>query len=393
MDCRGRLLIVVPRFPPAYGGAELFTYQIAKIMVREGIDVTVMTMRLSCEHPEEEMVDNIRVLRIGKGNWGIWGSCISLPASIFRNRNSFDSILIVGVDLYSFSSALTGKAVRKRIAVRPATSLDLHPTPPELQYLFKSRFVRATYGMTKRLIIRMLILFADLWIALSDEILDEMKNAGIDSNRIQKIPNGVDTERFSPINDTEKEELKERFQIPDGSIVLLYCGRIVKRKRLELLLNAFSTLVREHSEIHLLIVGSGNMQPDSTEEEVEKAVTRFPGNLTWVKNASDTSIFYQMADIFVLPSEREGMPNVLLEAMSTGLACIASSIGGVVDILDHESDGLLFFRESNLLIYLKHLLIDTEHRKFMGKFAREKILHKFNIVDSCGQYIHALIGR
>ena len=179
---------------------------------------------------------------------------------------------------------------------------------------------------------------------------------GIHPGVISVIPNYVDTELFIPEEprSTEKPEIT-------------FVGRLSSPKVPDLLIEAVADL-----DVRVNIIGSG---PDRNQfESIAKGVRadiQFHGNVP----SSEVAKFLQRSTLFVLPTVLEGQPKALLEAMSTGLAVVASSAPGVTDVIDDGKTGILAentmgaFREA-----ITGLLGDSNRRSELGKSARAYVL-------------------
>jgi len=141
----------------------------------------------------------------------------------------------------------------------------------------------------------------------------------------------------------DRVQLRARFGIPGGSKVLVTAGIINRGKNIEFLLRCLSRI--RMNNLFLFIVGEGSTKADLGYKNYLKELTNTFG-LTekviftgWLKNSEILDIF-RAADLFILPSKQEGMPNVILEAMGMDLLCIGSNIPGIKDILQYQD--LLF---------------------------------------------------
>lgn len=185
------------------------------------------------------------------------------------------------------------------------------------------------------------------------------------SERITYIPNGISAD-FLKI---------DRANLPEQKVKnILFVGSLIPRKNAELAIKCCSHRLLDNNTT-LTIVGDGE-QKGSLESYcqitgISKQV-KFMGNLT--PNALPS--IYASADLFILTSLSEGRPNVLLEAMSSSLPCIASDISGVRELIKHRKNGLLFSLENadDLTTKIDTLLDDHEFAKFLGKNARETII-------------------
>jgi glycosyltransferase involved in cell wall biosynthesis len=157
------------------------------------------------------------------------------------------------------------------------------------------------------------------------------------------IPMGIDADHFRK----NTESLPSLYQKADGKIILLFVGRLIEIKGVHILIEAFTLLPDTIKKNAVLwIIGDGDekssLQEKAKELGIENSVS-FVGTV----NYHNINKYYSAADIFIGPSvqgtsgETEGQGVVFLEAFASCLPVIASKIGGIVDIIDHEQTGLL----------------------------------------------------
>jgi glycosyltransferase involved in cell wall biosynthesis len=188
------------------------------------------------------------------------------------------------------------------------------------------------------------------------------------------MANGIDTASFAP--KMPKEEAKSAVGVRNKTLVL-FVGRLAQQKSLPTLLSAMKPAAQSCPNLHLLLVGDG------PEREALEAMARdlnIREVVTFVGRHTDVKPFLQAADIFVLPSEKEGMSNALLEAMATGLPCIATPVGASPQLLDHGRCGLLVpvgdvDAWANALIDLER---NSKHRGELGHSARQRVLTEYD---------------
>ena len=177
--------------------------------------------------------------------------------------------------------------------------------------------------------------------------------------KIGVIPNGVDLARFTPATTTRAA----------GPVELLFVGRLVHQKGVDVLLAALALLPATAS-FRLTLIGDGDARP-ALEAQARSLGTRvvFAG---WRDRAALPET-YRAADIFVFASRDEGMPNVLLEAMASGLPAVATRIAGNEDLVrDGESGRLVPVDDpAAFAAALAPLLADVEMRARFGRTARE----------------------
>jgi len=146
---------------------------------------------------------------------------------------------------------------------------------------------------------------------------------GHPASRVTVIANGVDTDHFAPPPDDLRP-------VRD---VILCVARMSEDKDHETLLRAFEIAAREHERAELWLVGDGPLAAG-----VARLVARHPfkGRIRAYPGGADPRPFYQQAKVAVLSSRREGLPNVILEAMSMGVAVAATAVGAIPDVLSGD---------------------------------------------------------
>lgn len=151
--------------------------------------------------------------------------------------------------------------------------------------------------------------------------------------RLQRVYCGIDTTRFQPA-------LSPAHSTAPGSLHLLTVARLSPEKGLTILLDAIAMAQSKRADVHLTIVGDGPLRT-ALEEQVRRL--RLTDSVTFAGAIGQDRIrtFYQDADAFVLSSFSEGLPVVLMEAMSTSLPVIASRITGIPELVRENTDGLL----------------------------------------------------
>lgn len=168
-------------------------------------------------------------------------------------------------------------------------------------------------------------------VGVSNALVEKMIDLGAPEERCYMIPNGVDLERFEP-----NQTVRTGKVLPE----LLAVGNLLPVKDFETLLNAFALIVKEYPNARLTIVGTGpeksSLSDRCTQLGIEKNV-RFLGQISHDKIHS----IFQQAGVFCLTSLREGNPNVVIEALATGLPVAATSVGGVPELIKDGINGFL----------------------------------------------------
>jgi glycosyltransferase involved in cell wall biosynthesis len=169
--------------------------------------------------------------------------------------------------------------------------------------------------------------------ANSHSSIEYAVNHRVPRSRLFFLPNAIDTDQFKPIA-----------KPPHGPITLLTVGRLTAEKRLDRFISLVHQLRAHHGvDVRGWIVGSTRAGQDLRPalERQAAALGLRSDTLRFLGSISDMRSLYHEATIFVLTSENEGTPNVLLEAMATGLPVVATSVGGVPEIVQHARTGFL----------------------------------------------------
>ena len=195
--------------------------------------------------------------------------------------------------------------------------------------------------------------------------------------RLQILLAPIDTEAFAP---TEREAACAQANLDPSRRYLLYVGRLEDRiKRVGLLLRTFAEVAAEHADVDLLIVGDGS---DRAALEGEAAASG-PGRvhfLGWRSGAAALAPLYNAAECTVLISRSEGFPMVVGESMACGTPLIATDVGGISELVEHERTGWLIAPESDdsvsaaLRTALTHALTSPAVLTGMRSHARERAM-------------------
>ena len=195
---------------------------------------------------------------------------------------------------------------------------------------------------------------------------DLIKFYGANSEKIQVIYNGIDASRFTPTNSRFRQEIRQRYQIPETSVVVLFVGEY-RRKGLATVIRALGEL--QDPRIHLLAVGKGNLEQYQTLAK-QAGISQ---QVTFAGPARDIEQVFGAADMFVFPTYYEPFGMVITEAMASSLPVITSRSAGASEMISEGESGLLLDNPGDpheLSQKIKILLTDEANRKQIGKSAR-----------------------
>lgn len=189
------------------------------------------------------------------------------------------------------------------------------------------------------------------------------------------MPMGVDTKRF---------RADPRSRLPAEKTVL-FVGRLAEKKGLEYLIKAFPEVLSRHRDACLQVVGDGPLRDDLERLASHLGLgdqVQFVGR----QPSSDVPGWYSRCRVFLLPSvvarsgDMEGLPVVLLEAMAAGRPVVATSVGGIPEVVIHRRTGLLVEPESHTALAraINELLDSQAAAEKMGEVARRWVRRKFD---------------
>lgn len=203
----------------------------------------------------------------------------------------------------------------------------------------------------------------DQVIAVSSDLYDASRLAGVDEERLSLIENAIDTEEFQRSRERESS----------GPLRIGAVGRLSEEKGFDLLIQAVERLIDEGFDLELAIAGEGDQQ-----EALEQRVAGSPHRerLKLLGFQTDTRALFDRFDLFCLSSLREGLPNVVLEAMSMSLPVVATRSGGMESFAKDGEDALLIDPASveELVAGLRRVAQSRELRDSLAKAARERVV-------------------
>lgn len=221
---------------------------------------------------------------------------------------------------------------------------------------------------------------SDAIIGCSQEIVSRINRIPFMNRKISVIRNNLPlVERQLAERDVLREAFRHRYKIPEHKACWVgNASRLTAQKNIPLYLEAIGRFNADSQQenVIFLLAGDGELKEEllSQAEQLHLGdAFRFVGYLTRMDE------FYSMLDLFVLTSDWEGTPMAALEAMSHGLPVIASSVGGVPDVIVDNSTGILFPKGDlqSCVAALQLLIHNEDTRRGMGKAAKERIVTEF----------------
>jgi glycosyltransferase involved in cell wall biosynthesis len=354
-----RILILNYEYPPLGGGAGNATFYILKEFAKNpDLEIDLVTSSIG-KHKIEKISPNIAVhyLNIGKSGDPHYQKIKDL---IFYSIKSYSySKKLVKKNKYDLIHAFFGIPcgfIAMLLGIPYIVSLRGSDVPGynERFKLFDKIFLK--------LISRLVWRRARKITALSRDLLNLARNTDNDK-KIDVIYNGINTDEFYP--DETPLNYEKNFNI-------LFVGRLIKRKGLIYLLDAFANLQKNHPDIRLIVAGSGPLMNCFKKYCNRKAVAD-KVNFLGVLGHKELNNIYQKTHIFVIPSLNEALGNVTLEALAAGLPVISTKTGAAELISDN---GIIIEKESSKQIEqaIEKLIGNGNLRREMGRKSREVAL-------------------
>lgn len=192
--------------------------------------------------------------------------------------------------------------------------------------------------------------------------------------------NGVNTTFFSPDSVAkQRQDLREEYAVSNSDCVFVFVGRLVADKGIVELVESFLKLTANYPNIQLLLVGPYETNLDPLPEFILQTIENHT-KIIQVGFQEDIRPFLKMSDVLMLPSHREGFPNVILQAGAMGLPCIVTDIPGCNEVIQHGENGLIIKLNDKNELYLamETLYKSSALRNRLGQSARPKVCQKYS---------------
>jgi glycosyltransferase involved in cell wall biosynthesis len=378
------LMVTYQYAPAADGGAARQAQTLSEALVQRGRRVGVVTARFPGTASFERVagVEVHRVWAIPRPGRFTASFIPSLSRFLLLHGRRYD-IWHAHQAFYNAGVALgLARLVRRRCIVKDAASGP---------YGDISRLRRIWLGdWLRRRLVR-----ADAIISLNDEMTAELLAAGVAAPRIRRIPNGVDCRRYCPPSPQQRSDARQELGIDQDCRVVLYAGRLAEDTGTRFILDAWRLLEQKFpASPWTLLVAGDELGPANTyraRSERELHTARFLGKVLNVQP------LLWSADVLVRPSLTEGMSNVVLEAMASGLPVVGTRTGGLAEQVEDGVTGLLVppADARALAGAIVEALADEGRRAQMGRAGRMRAERKYDLglVVDAYEELYDTLGR
>jgi len=372
-----RILIATPGYPPQVGGVEQVTHSLASEYVRRGHEVAVVAPKVR-GLPTQTEVDSVQVSRIP----------FPMPHCSPRELLEFACRFPWGDRAFrrlvahfrpdvinSHFAATTNSLYSIRAAARHRLPLvvSLHGGDIERMPAEGTSWRIAAFQAIKR---------ADALTACSDYLRVQAGHLAPEALTATVIRNGVAADEF-----------RKRVSLPDEEPFFLGVGRFVHEKGFDLLLEAFCSVARLRPDIHLVLLGEG------TEERALRAQAHRLGieeSVTFLPSISRRLVVEAMQTCMavVVPSRREALGVVNLEAMAAGRPVVAAAVGGIPEVVSHGENGLLVPPEdpAALAAAMLELAASADLRKKLGAAGRRQAMTRHTWAAAASDFLACYDG-
>lgn len=394
-----RLCFIVRRFPrsivePIVSGEVKNAYYLARGLHKRGHDIVVFT---DGPHVWNGNVDGIRVYVVGPGLTKGVPRLLSVDFRIFVNFRRVHRVQPFDIIHAHIASPLISKWRFLSTHLPPLVTTAHGTGTPEFRTQIAemkqpSKFFKILNNRLMHYMDRYSWRKSDLVISAGSSQVEEMiKEYGVLSQKITPISNGVDTSFYRPSRKL-RQLFRQKYKV-DENEVILFVGRLTRKKGLQVLTEAAKLILAEKPDVVFFVVGGTDYFADY-ESRIRALLLDEQLGLKFVivKNVPERDMpgFYNMADVCVVPSiEYEPLPTVVFEAMATGNPVIGSKLGGIPAQVGCEEMLVEPNQPNKLASLLIEVLNDNERRARCIKENRKRMLNMFSIDDVVGKHIEA----
>jgi len=357
-----RVCMIISSFRPLIGGAERVTERLCAQLRRQGVDVLVLTRRYPGLNRREE-ISRIPVLRLGYPSRSKLGALVFAVHALWLLATRLRRYALVHVQSPD-TPLLVGFVAKLVLKRRLLVTIQ---SDPEVVFRRDRLARRARPRLMGRLV--------DVLGVQNAEMGEVVRSQGVPLHKIRQLPNTVDTSTFAPPSGAERRRARQELGLSNQAIAVLFVGRLVSLKRVDLLIRAWAGQPLDGRGV-LIIVGDGPQREElrSLAREFELSDVRFEGA------TDDVRPYLHASDVFVLPSNVEGLSVALLEAMASGLCPVVSNLPANLAAVQNGKNGLSFpVDDLESLSECLRVTASLDVRRRLGARATKSVRDRFSL--------------
>lgn len=381
---RPRVLILSAYYFPWQGGSETHAREVATYLAAQGFSVLIVTKRLESGGAASAEVDGIPVQRVAPGGprtgWRKWLMLPFAAWAIVRRRSDFDLIYCPGYQGIGIAAIFAGGLLGKPVVLRSGNLGVLEGgnwDQPLARWGLSPGAGLVRWGKHR---LRNFYMRANAFVCNCREIEREASACGVPRDRIHYIPNAVDITRYREPEPGERQRIREAERWPANAFLCLYVGRLSAEKGVLDLLEAWRQIDRDDAV--LVLVGpdmTGNPLDAGPAARAFVSTHQLERRVIFHGESRDVARLFRAADAYAQPSHYEAFSNAVIEAMATGLPLVASAVGGMLDCVVDEHNGLLCppREPAALARQLRRLMDSPDLARRLGAQARATVVADF----------------
>jgi glycosyltransferase involved in cell wall biosynthesis len=354
-----RILTYSSPYPPELGGMQSHVYNLTQACARMGHEVRVVTARSQRSARVRQSDGPISVVRI---------PYVNVPKTMTLQYLSASAAYLTWLVLTWRPDILHVHSFWPDLLA----TKHLHPLVRIVHTAHESLFLIMAEQKRYHRRLRFTVSNVDGLIGPSDELVNVARGFGVPERSSIFLPNGVDSEKFSP---SVQGVIRERYAVAPATKIVLCPRRLVPKNGVNFLIESIPAILRNHPDAVFVIVGEG---PEREKLESQARGLNIQEKVLFAGGISNDEIngYYADADLVVLPSLKEATSISALEAMSCAKPIVASNVGGLPYLIDEGVTGLLVPpAEANALATaINELLSSPDRRRAMGEAARSRVL-------------------
>ena len=373
------IAVIIGRFPPVFGGQTPVEIEIHGELLKRGHTVIFLTPKYDKSHAEYEKYEGINILRVNPPLKNPFFELLFVHNAFTKIKEMKFAPDII-LDLIPFGNSMLITRIYSKLWNIPVVCKLSQEGSNEPLAARKGKF-----GFFRK---KLFNTYQKI-IAISPILVENSILAGIPENRIELIPNCVNTDLFTPVDDDEKNKLRMQLLPHVNGNIVMVVGNVSPRKQSHFAVEVWNLLKSNFSESTTLafvgpIKSTGHPFDQQYVDQLRQKIQQY--------NLKDSVIFtgfrkniheyFQASDITLFVSKREGLGMVVLESMSVGVPIVTVKLDKISEyLLSNGKEGYITSENpSEIVERLVTLLCNSDLRKSMGQNGRKNVVERFSVL-------------